>query len=176
MKRLLVVMLLMQASYVQADVYNWTDARGIAHYTNKEYEIPERYKAMTKPLHIEAVQPTPRKAEPPKSQESPSNPRAARLPPPPAPIVRAPSPPAPAEGKSSPRGKRRGIQGMNRGPGQVRIDRLLKRDLTNLTSQVAFLENIFISSKEEHHEDLDGNSHHVGCFAKSGNGGWPTFP
>ncbi|KAB0663626.1 DUF4124 domain-containing protein [Oryzomonas japonica] len=56
MKRLLVVMALMLASSAQADVYKWIDGRGVAHYTNKEYEIPARYKARAKPLHIEAVQ------------------------------------------------------------------------------------------------------------------------
>jgi hypothetical protein len=113
MKRLLVVMLLMQASYVQADVYTWTDARGIAHYTNKENEIPERYRAKAKPMHIEAVQPTPQQAAPPQSQETPSTPQAAPLPPPPAPppVVEAPSPPAQAGGKASPRGRLRGHSG-----------------------------------------------------------------
>lgn len=109
MKRLLVVMLLMQASYVLADVYTWTDARGIAHYTNKEYEIPERYRAKSKPMNIEAVQPTPQQGTPPRSPETPATPQAAPLPPPP--VVRAPSPPAQAGGKASPGGRRRGQSG-----------------------------------------------------------------
>jgi hypothetical protein len=56
MKRLLVVMALMLASSALADVYKWTDRRGVVHFTNKEYEIPVRYKARAKPLHLEAVQ------------------------------------------------------------------------------------------------------------------------
>jgi hypothetical protein len=108
---MLMLMLLIQASYVQADVYTWTDARGIAHYTNKEYEIPERYRARVKPMHIEAVQPTPQQAAPPKSQETPSTPQAAPLSPAPPPVVRALGPPAQAEGKASPRGRRRGHSG-----------------------------------------------------------------
>jgi hypothetical protein len=111
MKRLLAVMLLMQASGVQADIYTWTDARGIAHYTNKEYEIPERYRARAKPLHLEAVPPTPQQGAPSQSPETPSTPQAAPLPPAPPPVVRAPAPPAPAGGQVSPRGKRRGHSG-----------------------------------------------------------------
>ena len=115
MKRLLVIMLLMQASGVQADVYTWTDARGIAHYTNKENEVPERYKSKAKPMHIEAVQPTPQQAAPSHSPDIASTQQAAPSPPPPAPapppVVSAPVSPAPAGGKASPRGRRRGNSG-----------------------------------------------------------------
>ncbi|MGD0586998.1 MAG: hypothetical protein ABSA86_14725 [Oryzomonas sp.] len=105
MKRLLVVILLMQASGVHADVYTWTDVRGIAHYTNKEYEIPERYKAKAKPLHLEAVEPG--------SASTPQNgaPQAAPATPTPPPVVKAPVSPAPAGGKVSPRGGRSGHSG-----------------------------------------------------------------
>lgn len=34
-------------------VYSWTDAAGIAHYTNKEYEIPLRYRAKVKARYPE---------------------------------------------------------------------------------------------------------------------------
>ena len=115
MKRLLVVMLLMQASYAQADVYTWTDALGIAHYTNKEYEIPVRYRAKAKPLHLEAVEPgsaaTSRQGTSSQPQGTPSTPQAAPSPPAPAPVVNAPVSPAPAGGKESPRSRRRGHSG-----------------------------------------------------------------
>jgi hypothetical protein len=115
MKRLLVVMLLMQASGVRADVYTWTDVRGIAHYTNKEYEIPERYRAKAKPLHLEAVQSTPQQGTPTRSPETPSTPQAASLPPPPSPalkpVVRESASPVPAGGKALPRSRRSGYSG-----------------------------------------------------------------
>ncbi|QEM68529.1 DUF4124 domain-containing protein [Geobacter sp. FeAm09] len=79
MKQLLAVMLLVAASSAQADVYTWTDRRGIAHYTNKEYEIPARYKARAKPLHIEAVQAgaaAPATTPPPVQQAAPAQPPA----------------------------------------------------------------------------------------------------
>lgn len=108
MKRLLVVMLLAATSSAQADVYKWTDGRGVAHYTNKEYEIPVRYKARAKPLHLEAVQAgapapsptsTPQQAAPaqPPAQASdkPASPQAAPTPPAPQPVASpAGTPPA----------------------------------------------------------------------------------
>jgi hypothetical protein len=52
-------------------------------------------------------------------------------------------------------------------PGILQLSRYsawLGTHLTNLTFQVAFVGNESILWKEEHHEDLDGNSHHVGSF------------
>lgn len=34
-------------------VYTWTDVAGLAHFTNKEYEIPDRYRARAKVLYPE---------------------------------------------------------------------------------------------------------------------------
>jgi hypothetical protein len=34
-------------------VYSWTDAVGVEHYTNKEYEIPARYRAKVKARYPE---------------------------------------------------------------------------------------------------------------------------
>ncbi|GFE60940.1 DUF4124 domain-containing protein [Geobacter sp. AOG2] len=97
MKRLLVIILLMLASRAQADIYTWKDSRGIAHYTNKEYDIPVRYKVKAKPLNIEAAQaggastattqPMAPSQSPPQPQTVPSNPvmqpiiRSAEAPP-----------------------------------------------------------------------------------------------
>ncbi|MDR3578645.1 MAG: hypothetical protein P4L44_01640 [Oryzomonas sp.] len=119
MKRLLVVMLLMQASGVRADVYTWTDVRGTAHYTNKEYEIPVRYRPKAKPLHLEAVEPgsapASQQGTPSQPQGTPPIPQAAPLPPPsapaPPPVVRAPFSPAPAGGQAAPKSRRRGQSG-----------------------------------------------------------------
>lgn len=36
-------------------IYSWTDSQGIAHYTNKEYEIPARYRARVKARFPEAT-------------------------------------------------------------------------------------------------------------------------
>jgi hypothetical protein len=109
MKRLLMLMLLMPASGAQADIYTWTDTRGIAHYTNKEYAIPERYRARAKPLHLEAVEPgsasMPQQGTPSQPQGTPAAPQAAPSNPAPPPVVSAPAPQAPVSGKVSPRGK-----------------------------------------------------------------------
>jgi hypothetical protein len=35
-------------------VYMWKDSTGTPHYTNKEYEIPDRYRARAKALYPEA--------------------------------------------------------------------------------------------------------------------------
>jgi hypothetical protein len=42
------------ASTAQAMVYKWSDSAGIVHYTNKEYEIPARYKARARAVYPEA--------------------------------------------------------------------------------------------------------------------------
>lgn len=34
-------------------VYTWTDTAGLGHYTNKEYEIPARYRSRAKALYPE---------------------------------------------------------------------------------------------------------------------------
>jgi hypothetical protein len=107
MKRLLVLMLLIQASGVRADIYTWTDARGIAHYTNKENEIPERYRIKAKPLHLEAVELTPQQGTTSQPQGTPAAPQAAPSNPAPPPVATAPVSPAPAGGMVEPRSRRR---------------------------------------------------------------------
>jgi hypothetical protein len=52
MKKLLVGVMLV-ASPAQGMVYMWSDSTGIIHYTNKEYDIPARYKAKAKALYPE---------------------------------------------------------------------------------------------------------------------------
>lgn len=34
-------------------VYSWVDSKGIRHYANKEFDIPERYRARVKALYPE---------------------------------------------------------------------------------------------------------------------------
>jgi hypothetical protein len=46
-------LLIFLASPVHAMVYTWTDAGGVTHFTNKEYEIPARYRARTKARYPE---------------------------------------------------------------------------------------------------------------------------
>ena len=50
---LLLLALLLDVSPVMAVVFVWRDATGVAHYTNREYEIPERYRAKAKALYPE---------------------------------------------------------------------------------------------------------------------------
>lgn len=52
-KILLLLLLVFLASPVHAMVYTWTDVGGVTHFTNKEYEIPARYRARTKARYPE---------------------------------------------------------------------------------------------------------------------------
>lgn len=42
------------ASPVQGMIYMWKDSAGIAHYSNKEYDVPDRYKARVKMMYPDA--------------------------------------------------------------------------------------------------------------------------
>ena len=54
MKRsVLVLFALVLSSPVHGTVYTWTDSKGVAHFTNRYYEIPARYRAKAKPLYPE---------------------------------------------------------------------------------------------------------------------------
>lgn len=44
MKRMLLLILLLMASTAYAEIYRWRDNRGVAHYTNREDEIPPRFR------------------------------------------------------------------------------------------------------------------------------------
>ncbi len=55
MKRVL-LLLLLSASLAHAEIYTWTDSKGTKHYTNKDYEIPERYRAKAKVLDLGIVE------------------------------------------------------------------------------------------------------------------------
>jgi hypothetical protein len=46
---------MLMSSPAQGMLYMWRDSAGIAHYTNKEYDIPERYKARAKAFYPEAT-------------------------------------------------------------------------------------------------------------------------
>lgn len=52
-KSFLVLFVLLQSLPVHAMVYTWTDSAGVAHYTNKDYEVPSRYRAKAKSLYPE---------------------------------------------------------------------------------------------------------------------------
>ena len=47
-------MLVLLSAPAQGMVYMWHDSAGIAHYTNKEYNVPSRYKTKVKTLYPEA--------------------------------------------------------------------------------------------------------------------------
>lgn len=53
MKPLSILFLLLLTSPANGMVYSWTDSAGIAHYTNKEYEIPLRYRNKVKARYPE---------------------------------------------------------------------------------------------------------------------------
>jgi hypothetical protein len=60
----MLVRVMLMSSPAHGMVYMWRDSAGITHYTNKEYDVPSRYKAKVKTLYPEAsdsgtVQPSP---------------------------------------------------------------------------------------------------------------------
>ena len=55
MKKLLIIFLLL-ASSAYGEIYTWKDSKGTTHYTNSEYEIPERYRAKAKILNLGIVE------------------------------------------------------------------------------------------------------------------------
>jgi Domain of unknown function (DUF4124) len=40
----ILMLLLLTVAPAQAEIYRWTDGRGTVHYTNSEYEIPDKYR------------------------------------------------------------------------------------------------------------------------------------
>ncbi len=69
-KTAVILTLISFALPVQAMVYLWKDAAGVAHYTNREYEVPERYKAKVRRIYPEATDVTP----PPAANGAPFSP------------------------------------------------------------------------------------------------------
>lgn len=51
----IIVGALLAASPAHCMVYMWRDSTGVSHYTNKEYEIPDRYRLKVKVLYPEAT-------------------------------------------------------------------------------------------------------------------------
>ncbi|MDD2734424.1 MAG: hypothetical protein PHF56_10825 [Desulfuromonadaceae bacterium] len=49
----ILLLLTLLSSPAYGMVYSWTDAVGVEHYTNKEYEIPARYRAKVKARYPE---------------------------------------------------------------------------------------------------------------------------
>jgi hypothetical protein len=47
------ILILALSSTANATIYRWTDSAGVAYYTNKDYEIPPRYRAKAKILYEE---------------------------------------------------------------------------------------------------------------------------
>lgn len=58
---------MLMSSPAHGTVYMWRDSAGISHYTNKEYDIPARYKAKAKALYPEAADTA--QGKPPNSSE-----------------------------------------------------------------------------------------------------------
>jgi len=50
MKKLLLASVFI-ASTAHGGIFTWTDSRGVAHYTNSEYDIPARYRAKAKIMY-----------------------------------------------------------------------------------------------------------------------------
>jgi len=45
-------LMLMIASTATAEIYTWSDGRGVAHYTNSLHEVPTRYREKIKVLNL----------------------------------------------------------------------------------------------------------------------------
>jgi len=58
MKSVVLAALIFVASPAFGIIYSWTDSRGIEHYTNKDYEIPARYRTRVKARFPEATDST----------------------------------------------------------------------------------------------------------------------
>lgn len=52
-KSFLVLFVLLFSLPAYGMVYKWTDSAGVAHFTNKAYEVPARYRAKAKSLYPE---------------------------------------------------------------------------------------------------------------------------
>jgi hypothetical protein len=46
------ILLLLVATTVHGEIYRWTDGRGTVHYTNSEYEIPDKYRKRSAVLNL----------------------------------------------------------------------------------------------------------------------------
>lgn len=55
MKKVVVALVLIMSSTAYGMVYTWTDSRGDKHYTNKEHEIPMRYRVKVKSLYPDQI-------------------------------------------------------------------------------------------------------------------------
>lgn len=53
--RTIILSAILIAAPAHGMVFMWRDSAGVNHYTNKEHEIPARYRAKAKPLYPEAT-------------------------------------------------------------------------------------------------------------------------
>jgi len=74
MKRFLILLAFIATS-AHAEIYTWTDSRGVAHYTNKLDEVPDRYRAKVKSLNYDTGQKT---ETPAPQQNAPARPEVLR--------------------------------------------------------------------------------------------------
>lgn len=88
MKKLLILLLFLTSS-AYGEIYTWTDRKGTKHYTNSEYEIPERYRKKARILDL-GLGP---KTAPGQTQPAPAAPPQPGTPPTPSPQNAAPAPP-----------------------------------------------------------------------------------
>ncbi len=42
----------LMAADVQAEIYTWKDSRGVTHYANSMYDVPDRYRARVKTVNL----------------------------------------------------------------------------------------------------------------------------
>jgi hypothetical protein len=52
----LTLILILTASTAYCEIYTWTDIKGTTHYTNSQYDIPERYRSKSKILDLGIVE------------------------------------------------------------------------------------------------------------------------
>lgn len=97
MKKLLILLLFLTSS-AYGEIYTWTDSKGTKHYTNSEYEIPERYRKKAKVLDLGLGPKTDGGQAQPGAAAAPQ----ASTPTMPAPQSAAPASPAPQPAAAAP--------------------------------------------------------------------------
>ena len=99
-KMIMLLVLMLLALPAHGLVYTWTDSAGIKHFTNKEYEVPARYRARTKSLYPEQADSGASQQNVQTTQAKPEEPIRATQP------VIAPESPKPKVERATKRGRR----------------------------------------------------------------------
>lgn len=104
MRAIAISLVLFLAPAAHGAIFGWTDSEGTAHYTNKESNIPPRYRAIAT---LVCPEPGDGQRTPQAGQEQAAPPSTARSEKPPAWVVPAVADPKPQNAMGEPVGKKR---------------------------------------------------------------------